>query len=160
MNNLWVFNFQSYHRRLVEQNRFNCRSKMAPETLRSLGTTTIDNVFFAGIQTCSIIGEAMVWQGKEYVAGKEPPLLAFREIIWELCKWIFHYELIMLDHHACANLTFSDLDMDQLFYQQELISKCFVDPLFDVVPFHQQMLVLLLTIFECGFPMSTHWSLS
>lgn len=98
-----------------------------------LAPQTIDNFFFAGIQTRSTTGEAMVWQGKEYVAGQEPPLPVFREIIWELCERIFRYELIMLDRRACANLTFSDSDTDQLFDRQELISKCFVDSLFDVV---------------------------
>ena len=47
----------------------------------------VDNLFFAGIQNWrSTTGEATVWQGQEYEAGKEPPLAIFREIVWELCE--------------------------------------------------------------------------
>ena len=75
-------------------------------------------------------GMPMVWQRQEYKAGKEP-LVILREIIWELCECSFCCELVLLDHCACAKLDIQN--GDELFNQQELISKCFVNSSVDII---------------------------
>jgi len=110
----------------------------------------IDNVFFAGIQTRSTTGTAMVWQGQGYEAGKEPPLVIFREIIWELCERSFRCELVLLDRRACANLDVHN--PDKLFERQELISKCIVDSSVDVVSIPSSNLGLAANDFRARLP--------
>ena len=91
----------------------------------------------------------MVWQGQEYKAGKEP-LIILREIIWELCECSFYYELVLLDCHACAKLDIEN--GDELFNQQELISKCFINLSVDVISIPSTNLGLAASNFWAWLP--------
>ena len=76
--------------------------------------------------------------------------MILREIIWELCEHSFHCELVLLDCCACTKLDIQN--GDELFNQQELISKYFVDLSVDIISIPSMNLGLAASNFQAWLP--------